>query len=86
MEKNLVESIHFMPKMALQSTPEATWPTNYVTTVIIRYCVIILCSAFGNTIAVKLSLSLLFIMNSWLYWLRKVITIFVSYINHHNSS
>ena len=22
-----------MPKMASQSTPEATWPTNYVTTV-----------------------------------------------------
>ena len=32
-EKNPIESIHFMPKMASQSTPEATWPTNYVTTV-----------------------------------------------------
>ena len=64
MEKNPIESIHFMPKMALQSTPEVTWPTNYVATVINHYCVITLRSAFGNTIAVRHSLSLLFIMNS----------------------
>ena len=33
MEKNPIESIHFTLKMASQGTPEATWPTNYVTSV-----------------------------------------------------